>query len=82
MLEEKEFNVLTHDLVSEHTILKDEEKKQLFDKFNIIAEQLPKILKSDPAAKAIDAKEGDVIKIVRKSQTAGTTLYYRLVIKK
>jgi DNA-directed RNA polymerase subunit H len=82
MLVEKEFNVLTHELVPEHTILKDSEKKQVLEKFNITPEQLPKILKNDPAAKEIGAKEGDIIKIIRKSPTAGRTTYYRLIIKK
>lgn len=79
---EKEFNVLTHELVPEHTILNENEVKELLDKLNIIPEQLPKIIKNDPAAKAIDAEEGDILKIIRKSPTAGTIIYYRLVTKK
>ncbi len=79
---ENEFNVLTHELVPEHVILKEDEKKTILEKFNITLEQLPKILKADPAAKMIDAKEGDVIKITRASLTAGTSVYYRLVVKK
>ncbi len=82
MLVEKEFNVLTHELVPEHIIMNEEEKKQLLEKFNITINQLPKILKNDPAAKQIEAKEGDIIKIVRRSQTAGEAIYYRLVVKK
>ncbi len=82
-MEEKEFNILKHELVPEHIIVKDEEEiKELMNKYNIIPEQLPKILKSDPAAKAIDAKEGDIIKIIRKSPTAGVSVYYRIVVKK
>ncbi|MDD5416773.1 MAG: DNA-directed RNA polymerase subunit H [Candidatus Aenigmarchaeota archaeon] len=82
MAEENEFNVLTHKSVPEHMILDEKETKELLDKFNIKAEQLPKILKNDPAAKAIDAKEGDVVKIIRKSHTAGVSVYYRFVVKK
>lgn len=82
MLTEKEFNVLTHELVPKHIILKDDEIKELLNKLNIIPEQLPKILKTDPTVKEIDAEEGDVIKIIRESPTAGVTTYYRLVIKK
>lgn len=79
---EKEFDVLTHELVPEHAVLKDEEVKELMQKLNIIPQQLPKILKNDPAIKAIGAKEDDVIKITRKSPTAGMSIYYRLVVKK
>ena len=82
MLTEKEFNVLTHELVPEHIIIKDDEIKELLNKFNITPKQLPKILKNDPVVKQIEAEEGDVIKIIRKSPTAGVTTYYRLVIKK
>ena len=82
MLAEKEFNVLIHELVPEHIILKDDEIKELLEKFNITPGQLPKILKSDPAVKAIEAEEGDIIKIIRQSPTAGVTEYYRLVVKK
>ncbi len=82
ILTDNEFNVLTHKLVPEHIIIDDVERKELLDKLNIIPEQLPKILKNDPVVKAIEAEEGDILKIVRDSPTAGVTLYYRLVIKK
>lgn len=78
---EKEFNVLKHKLVPKHIILKDEEKKELLEKLKILPEQLPKILTTDPVVKAIGAKEGDILKIIRNSPTAGVTLYYRLVVK-
>ena len=79
---EKEFNVLTHELVPEHIIIDNDERKELLEKFNITPQQLPKILKNDPVVKAIEAEEGDILKIVRDSPTAGVTLYYRLVVKK
>ena len=82
ILTEKEFNVLTHELVPKHTIIDDEERKELLEKFNIIPEQLPKILKNDPVVKAIEAEEGDILKIIRDSPTAGVALYYRFVVKK
>ena len=68
-------------MVPEHSILNNEEKLELLQKLQIKAHHLPKILSADPAAKAIGAKEGDVIKIVRKSPTAGETVYYRIVMK-
>ncbi|MBU5557943.1 MAG: DNA-directed RNA polymerase subunit H [Candidatus Aenigmarchaeota archaeon] len=74
-------NILKHRLVPEHTIMKDEDVKELLEKFNISINQLPKILNTDPVVKAIGAKVGDVLKIVRNSPTAGKTTYYRLVSK-
>lgn len=78
----EEFNILNHELVPEHIILKGNEIKEVLEKFKIGPQNLPKILLSDPAVKAIDAKEGDILKIVRKSKTAGTSIYYRVVVRK
>ena len=79
---EKEFDILKHEMVPEHIILGENEKKELFEKLRITEKQLPKILTNDAAVKAVGAKEGDVLKIIRKSPTAGTTIYYRVVVKK
>ena len=78
----KEFSVLKHELVPEHVILDENEKKELMEKMRITPKQLPKILTNDPVVKEIGAKEGDILKIIRKSPVAGTSLYYRLVVKK
>ena len=78
---EQEINILKHNLVPEHTIISDEGRKELLTKLNIIPEQLPKIRWNDPVVKAIEAKPGDILKIIRKSETAGVTTYYRIVHK-
>lgn len=78
---EKEIDVLKHELVPEHRVLSGGEKEAVLEKFNITAKQLPKILSTDPAAKQIGAKIGDVLEIKRKSQTAGEAIYYRHVAK-
>jgi DNA-directed RNA polymerase subunit H len=75
-------DILKHELVPKHEILSAEEKKDLLEKINATERQLPKILDSDPVINKIEAKPGDVIKITRKSQTAGETVYYRLVAEK
>ncbi len=79
---EKEYDILKHALVPEHVVLKEEERKQLEDKLGIKPVNLPKILAGDPVIKAIGAKEGDVLRISRKSPTSGTSTYYRVVVKK
>ena len=78
----EEFNILKHSLVPEHIILNEDEKKELLEKYGIKPEHLPKILTNDPVVKALNAKEGDILKIIRKSKTAGFSTYYRIVIKK
>jgi len=79
---EKEYNILKHELVPEHVILEEKEKKELLEKLKITVINLPKILANDSVVKTIGAKEGDIIKIIRKSATAGTSTYYRVVVKK
>ena len=69
-------------LVPKHTILNEEEKKVVFEKFDISSKNLPKISTTDPVVKEIGAKEGDVLKIDRKSPVSGSTTYYRIVAKK
>ena len=79
---EKEFDILKHELVPEHIIMNENEKKELFEKLKITERNLPKILANDPAVKAIGAREGDCLKIIRKSPTADVSIYYRVVVKK
>ena len=71
------FDVTKHILVPKHTIVSEKEKKQLFEKYNISHKELPKINSDDPAIKHLKAKQGDIIKITRKSATAGESVYYR-----
>lgn len=78
---EKEFDILKHSLVPLHTIISSEEKEELLQKYKITPNQLPKIFSNDVVVKAIAAKPGDILKIIRKSPTAEKTTYYRLVIK-
>jgi len=76
------FNVLEHMMVPDHRIMEGGEIKDLLATYHLTLEQLPKIYHDDPAVKAIKAKPGDVIGIVRESQTAGKADSYRLVIKR
>ena len=43
------------------------------------SEQLPIILRNDPAIKRMKPEKGDIVKISRKSLTAGSYTYYRVV---
>ena len=75
-------DILKHELVPKHEVLSTAEKKELLEGMSITEKQLPKILDLDPVIKKIEAKPGDVVKITRKSQTSGETVYYRLVAEK
>lgn len=74
--------ILRHRLVPEHIILSEKEKKYVIEKYaGGDAYKLPYILSTDPVVQVIGAKPGDVIKVIRRSPTAGVYVYYRLVVK-
>jgi DNA-directed RNA polymerase subunit H len=77
----KKFNVLEHELVPGHILLTEEEAAEVLKRYNISKGQLPKIKTSDVVVKQVGAKPGDVLKIIRKSLTAGKAVAYRLVIE-
>lgn len=77
----KKEDIQKHELVPSHIILKKEEVEKLLKTYHITKAQLPRILIDDPVVVAIGAKEGDVLKIIRKSPTAGISVSYRVVSK-
>lgn len=82
MTKKKKIDVLLHELVPKHYLLTKEETKELLEKFKITVTDLPQMFEKDPVAIAIGAKEGDVVKIVRQSETTVKSIdYYRFVKK-
>jgi len=77
----KKIDIEKHELVPKHIIMNEKEKQELLEKYGITLKQLPRILISDPMIQAMNGNIGDVVKIIRKSQTAGETVYYRVVVK-
>ena len=77
----KEIDISKHELAPKHTILNEKEKEEVLDKFKITLRQLPRISDTDAQIKILSGKPGDVVRIIRKSQTAGEMIYYRVVIK-
>ena len=73
------FEVSKHELVPKHSKLSEKDMKELFEKYSIEIQNLPRIFKNDPAIQELDIKEGDIVKISRKSPTAGETVFYRRV---
>lgn len=72
-------DILKHELVPNHVVLSESEIEKVFKDLDFDREHLPKIKSSDPVAKAIDAKKGDILEITRNSPTAGTFVTYRVV---
>lgn len=75
-----DFDITTHMLVPKHTKLSDKEKADMMAKYNVTFNQLPKIMITDPAIAHLQIKDGDIIKIVRQSPTAGESIFFRGVI--
>jgi len=78
----KQVDITKHELVPKHIILNDKEKEELFKKYGISLKQLPRISVTDPVIKILNGNPGNVVKIIRKSSTAGETVYYRVITKR
>jgi len=76
----KKINIFEHELVPIHVRLTKEEARALLKRMKIRPYQLPWILTSDPAVKALGARPGDIIMIIRKSPTARVSVAFRLVV--
>lgn len=72
-------DIQDHMLVPTHEIMTEDEIADEFSDVEYDFKNLPKIRSNDPVVKAIDAKPGDILRITRKSQTAGVFVTYRIV---
>ena len=73
-------NITEHQLVPKHELLTADERKELLKRYHLRETQLPRIYQQDPVAKYFGLKRGDVVRILRASETAGRYVTYRLVI--
>ena len=74
------FDIISHRIVPNHELLTSEQEKEVLKKYNCTKDQLPRIKYTDSGAKSVAARPGNIIKITRDSKTAGTAVYYRVVI--
>lgn len=75
------YNVLEHSMVPKHKVLTEDEKKTVYDKYNILNDsQVAEISRFDPVSIAIGLRPGELCEIERKSITAITSYYYRICV--
>jgi len=76
----KKFDSKKHSLVPKHTKISEREKEEIYKRYKLSSDRLlPGILKTDPAIASLNVKDGDVIKVIRESPTAGEAIFYRVV---
>ncbi|MBL7054778.1 DNA-directed RNA polymerase subunit H [Candidatus Woesearchaeota archaeon] len=76
----KQFKTDKHSLIPKHLKLNEKEKQKILEQYNISLNGLPRIPKTDAAIVSLNAKPGDLIKIIRKSPTANESVFYRVVV--
>lgn len=77
---ELQVDITEHELVPPHTALSNAEKKQIMQKYHCTEEdQFPALLLHDPIARYYGWTRGQLVRIERPSETAGTVFFYRIV---
>jgi DNA-directed RNA polymerase subunit H (RpoH/RPB5) len=77
-----QFDLMKHRKVSPHRILPAEERDAFLTKYNIQepSTQMPFIDSQDAVGRWIGAKPGDVVEVLRRSESSGISAYYRYCV--
>lgn len=75
------YNPTKHEIVPPHTKLSQSEGNEIMEKYMIKSKlQMPMILHTEPVAKWLGLKQGDIVRIDRYNQNSGVSYYYRCCI--
>jgi DNA-directed RNA polymerase I, II, and III subunit RPABC1 len=74
-------NIIEHVSQPKFELLSDEETKEVIDVYHAKKRDMPKMLITDPIAVYYNAKNGQLFRIIRPSETSCQAISYRLVIK-
>ena len=77
----KELVITDHIYQPKHEIVPRKDAEEVLKRYNTKPSQLPYILIEDKGLEGLDVRPGDIIKITRKSPTAGESVYYRYVVE-
>mmetsp|Transcript_6779 Transcript_6779/g.11951 ORF Transcript_6779/g.11951 Transcript_6779/m.11951 type:complete len:212 (+) Transcript_6779:111-746(+) len=72
-------DITDHELVPKHEVLSQEEKDFLMQRYNLTDSQLPRMYTTDPITRYFGLVRGQVVKVIRSSETAGRYVTYRIV---
>lgn len=71
-------NIMKHERMPNFRVFSDKEKSQFLQKTDLDENQLPRIMSTDPVARYLGLRRGAILEIIRKSETAGLYVLYRL----
>lgn len=78
--DELRFNVTEHERVPPHSAVDADELAAVLTRYKCKASALPRLLSTDPVVRYYGWPRGTVVKVVRRSETAGAAVVYRVVV--